>query len=217
VRAFVLIAIVFVPASAEAANGTAVSFTIDAHGQWLRALPTVQTEQTEIGLRSSLPETKHRLPGGAAFVGAQAIYGVVIDDRWIYPLVGVGVGTAAGRYRPTPASVDGSIAQLNLWTARYYTLLLPGIGMRGKDRRWMGQIVLRPGIAWLALDGHIASGAHPFEMTANAKASFFVRAEIEACRRLDPVSRVCAFLAPSLYEHTWFGGAQLGLRWEMGP
>lgn len=215
-RVVLPIAVLLMPATASAAHGTAVSFTVDMHAQWLRAWPTVRNEPRTSELRD-LPTREHAMPGGAALGGAQAIYGVVVDDRFIYPLLGVGIATAVGRYSPAPSNVDGSIASLHPWTARYYTLLLPGFGLRAKDRRWMGQLVVRPGIAWLSLDGEIAVGGEPFEMKASAKGSFVLRAEAEACRRFDPVSRLCAFIAPSIYEHRFFGGAQIGLRWEMGP
>ncbi|MBI2395012.1 MAG: hypothetical protein HYV09_35910 [Deltaproteobacteria bacterium] len=215
-RPLLVIAILLVPASARAGHGGTLSWAFDAHAHWLRAWPNVRSEPASSYLRE-LPSREHSIPGGATFGGVQAIYGAVLDDRWVLPILGVGVATTVGRYGAAPTSVDGSIAQLHPWTGRYWTLLLPGFGLRAKDRRWMGQLVVRPGVAWLSLDGEIAVGGETVEMNASTKGLFFLRAEVEACRRFDPESRLCTFIAPSIWEHRFLGGAQVGLRWEMGP
>jgi hypothetical protein len=47
-------------------------------------------------------------------------------------------------------------------------------------------------------------------------ASFLVQAELEACRRLDPTTRLCLQVAPRIFDHELLNGVMFGLRMEWG-
>ena len=44
-----------------------------------------------------------------------------------------------------------------------------------------------------------------------------VRADLEACYRLDPSRAFCLFAAPSIYEYSFLNGVLFGVRFEVGP
>jgi hypothetical protein len=117
-------------------------------------------------------------------------------------------------------SLDGTIVHMQTWTADMLTLLLPGFGMRAKARRWMFEGALRPVGTFVWMSARAADGADSSDLGdghAFFAAGIGLRAELEACRRIDPVERVCLLLSPALYEFTALNGGSIGLRWEVGP
>lgn len=203
------------PEARARGGGGELWFAADVHGQWLRRLPMLESEAVETDTRA-VPKGEHVVPGALALLGVQVAFGFTVDDRIVLPLSGASVGTSIGSYRRVRTSVDGSIAELHPWTTSHWTLLLPGLGVRGKDRRLQWQVLVRPGVGWTAMGGQVAAAGQAAELSATAS-TFTLRAEGELCRRLDPVSRVCLFAGPTLYEHGWLNGGLAGLRWEGGP
>ena len=53
----------------------------------------------------------------------------------------------------------------------------------------------------------------PLDLSA---ASIVLQAEIEACRRLDPTTRVCLHVAPRFYDFSAANGITAGIRMEWG-
>lgn len=189
--------------------------SLDLHATWMRGVPSMHTEQTETPTRT-VPGASAAVPGGLAFLGVQAAAGYTVDDRIVLPLIGASVAGALGGYRPVHTSLDGSIARLDPWTSTLASLLLPGLGLRGKERRWQWQLLARPAVSWLAMRGNVAAAGESVELVA-ARGLFSVRAEGEVCRRLAPDARLCVFLGPTIWERGFLSGGQGGLRWETGP
>lgn len=153
---------------------------------------------------------------GLTLVGAGAGAGLVFDDRWLLPVVHAELSMATGRSPRVLTALDGSIAEIHPWTAKEVVLHMLGFGVRGKHRRWMAEASVMPGLALTWMDASIARGDVSTPATA-LLVSFSLRAEIAGCRRLDPEHRFCVVLAPIVYEHGFFNGGALGLRWETGP
>ncbi len=189
--------------------------SIDVHATWMRGLPSLHTDSVETNTRT-VRAASVQVPGGLTFLGVQLAAGFTVDDRLILPLAGVSLGSAIGSYRPVHTSLDGSIARLHPWASTQFTALMPGLGFRGKERRLQWQVLARPGYTWLVMGGSVAAAGDSAEFRAT-RGLFTLRAEGELCRRLDPESRLCLFVGPTVYEHGWFNGGQGGLRWETGP
>ena len=60
------------------------------------------------------------------------------------------------------------------------------------------------------------SGAGASTLMTLSGTSLLVQAEIEACRRLDPMTRMCLQAAPRIYDFGFVNGATFGLRVEWG-
>jgi hypothetical protein len=122
---------------------------------------------------------------------------------------------AVGSYDTIVTSADGSIARARPWTTYRLDVLLPGIGYRMKHRRYMFVASVRTGISALHMSGSVAGGTGE-TLAALSGVSGVLQVELEACRRLDPVTRVCAQVAPRIYDFGFMNGATLGLRVEWG-
>lgn len=183
--------------------------------KWMRTLPTLQAEATNTSARS-LPAQDVTTGGGSVTaLGGSFDVSVVLDDHWMIPGFGLGVYGAIGSYSSVLTSVDGSIARVRPWTMFEIDLLAPGIGYRIKRRRFMFSGAIRTGISLMHVDGSIAGAADEQPMGLSG-ASVLVQAELEACRRLDPVTRVCLQVAPRLYDFGSLNGATFGVRVEWG-
>ena len=67
----------------------------------------------------------------------------------------------------------------------------------------------------MSMGGSIAGGTGD-SSTSLSGFSGVLQAELAACRRLDPVTRVCVQVAPRIYDFGFMNGATLGLRVEWG-
>lgn len=150
-----------------------------------------------------------------ALVGPSLDVELTLDDRWRVPIIGGATYWAAGSYDRVVTSLDGSIASVRPWSAFRADLLLPGIGRRWKHRRNMWGVSLRSGVSFMQMGGSVASAAESDALELSA-ATFVLQAEIEACRRLDPTTRICLQVAPRLYEHELMNGLTFGIRMEWG-
>jgi hypothetical protein len=156
------------------------------------------------------------VPGGFAFMGGHFDLATTIADRWQFPLVGAAIYGAVGSFDPVITSFDGSIVRVRPWTAIRPEILLPGVGYRFKHRRNMVAFALRTGASFLQMGASIASGADPVPLDL-AAGTFMLQLEVEACRRLDPVTRVCVHAAPRIYDYEFASGGIIGIRMEWGP
>jgi hypothetical protein len=211
------VALVLGLAAPGAAYGRDSHLELEA-GADLHASHYFRTPQLTLGDNAPRPDNGAKIPsvGPLTLGGAAVDVGVALDERVIFPILGFGFNTALGQSPRVMTSIDGSFAEVRPWTAWMYDLGLPGIGFRFKERRWMFSFLIRPGVAFLLMNGSVASGQDSHDVTVSAT-SLYARAQIEACRRLDPTERVCLFVAPSVYEFGFGTGGSAGIRWEIGP
>lgn len=181
---------------------------------WRRAVPTLTGEATSTAARD-VPESGVPIGGALTSLGAAFDLGVTIDDRWIVPTLGLGGYGALGSYDTVVTSADGSIARVRPWTTYEIDALLPGLGYRAKQRRFMFSASVRSGLTYLHANGSVAGGGDEQPMKLSGY-SLLVQAEIEACRRLDPMTRACLHIAPRIYDFGFMNGATFGLRVEWG-
>jgi len=135
--------------------------------------------------------------------------------RWRVRRFGFGYVHGPGPYDAVITARDGSIVRMQPWTADSLDIYLPGVGYRMKRRRWMFGASLRTGASFLAMDGLVADGVE-WAPVETKRVTFLLQAELEACRRLDPTTRVCLQVAPRIYDHTLLNGVMFGLRAEWG-
>ena len=198
--------------SAHADFDLQASFTSGV--SWRRAVPALSSESTMTAARQ-VPEARVPIGGALSALGASFDLGMTVDDRWIIPTLGMGAYGAVGSYDTIVTSADGSIAHARPWTTYELDLLLPGVGYRMKQRRFMFSASVRTGVTYLHANGSVAGGGGD-TLTSLSDTSFLVQAELEACRRLDPVTRVCLQVAPRIYDFGFMNGATFGLRVEWG-
>jgi hypothetical protein len=198
------------PASAD------VDFQLGATGgaAWMRSLPALTTPSVTTAARE-VPESRVPIGGSLTWAGAGFDLGMSVDDHIVIPGFGLAGYGAVGSYDTIVTAADGSIARVRPWSAYRLDVLLPGLGYRTKHRRFMFEVSLRTGVSGMYMGGSIAGGAAESSTSLSAY-SPVLQAEIEACRRLDPVTRVCVQLAPRIYDFGFMNGATLGLRVEWG-
>jgi hypothetical protein len=181
---------------------------------WTRSLPTLTSARTLTAARDV--RESHVAIGGSLFaVGGGVDFGLALDDRLMLPGLGFAGYGAVGSYDTVLTSADGSIARVRPWTTYQLDLLLPGVGYRMKHRRFMFVASVRTGISGMFMNGSIAGGDGD-TLASLSGMSGLLQVELEACRRLDPVTRVCAQLAPRIYDFGFMNGATVGLRMEWG-
>ena len=163
----------------------------------------------------TLPST-----GSQQFAALTWDTGAAVNGRWMVPVFGIQFGWAVGSSPEVVTALDGSIVHMRPWSSDMFTFLLPGLGVRGKARRWMFEASARPVVSFVWMNAMVASGASGTDLSdghALFSATFGLRAELEACRRTDPVQRACLIVSPALYEFGPLNGGSIGLRWEVGP
>ncbi len=181
---------------------------------WTRSLPTLKSEGIMTPARD-LGESRFAVGGPLLALGGGVDAGLSLDDRVFFPGFGFAGYAAVGSYDSVLTSADGSVARASPWTTYRLELLLPGIGYRIKHRRFMFVASLRTGVAGMSMNGSVAGGDGETPTSLSAK-SGMLQVELEACRRLDPGTRVCVQLAPRIYDFGFINGATLGLRVEWG-
>jgi hypothetical protein len=184
------------------------------NGAWMRRAPTLTVAPVTTGARE-MGQGEIRQRSGVAMIGVGGDLELTVDDRWRVPLAGGYVYWAVGSYDGVVTGHDGSIAHLRPWSSSRVDVLLPGFGRRWKHRRWMYGVAARTGISWFDMNGTVAAGGDRAPLDLGAQ-SFVFQIEVEACRRLDPTTRVCAQVAPRVYDHEFLNGLTLGVRMEWG-
>jgi hypothetical protein len=194
---------------------------IDARYAWIRSMPS-------LSLHGPLDTSQRTLPSGAVLpsTGSQSFAaltwdaGATVNDRWMLPVFGLQYGWAVGGSPELVTAIDGSIVHVHPWSADFVTMLLPGFGVRQKVRRWMFEASVRPVVSLMETSASVASGADTTDLGKDHtlfSLTLGLRAELEVCRRTDPVQRVCLLASPALYEFGPMNGGTVGLRWEVGP
>lgn len=184
-------------------------------GAWLRQTPALTSKPVTTAARE-MREGELAVGGGLALFGFSGDVDLTIDDRWKVPLFGGALFWAVGSYDAVVTSVDGSIARVRPWTALRGDVLLPGVGRRWKHRRNMVAVALRTGVSFVGMGGSVAAATDWAPLTLRST-TFLLQAEVEACRRLDPTTRVCLQVVPRIYDHELLNGVVFGLRMEWGP
>ena len=202
------------PAAAERRTGLGGSF--GGSFAWMPYVPTLAVPATSTPVRTveggTLPSV-----GSLFFIGATGDSSFVYKDRLVIPLVGASAAFATGASSEVVTSLDGSIADVRPWTAYRFECLLPGVGVRFTRRRWTFEATARAYVVGVGMSASVATGGGSSDLSWPLRVGLAARADLEVCRRLDPVDRVCAFVAPALYEFGPFDGGSAGLRWEIGP
>ncbi len=215
-RVTVAVAVFLLLAFATEAARADVELEAAAFGgvAWTRSLPTLQSASTLTAARD-VRASEVAIGGSLYAIGGGAEIGLAVDDSLFFPGVGLAAYGAVGSYNTVLTSADGSIARARPWTTYQLDLLLPGVGYRMKHRRFMFVASLRTGITGMDMGGSVAGGDGD-ELASLTGISALVQVELEACRRLDPVTRICAQVAPRIYDFGFMNGATLGLRFEWG-
>jgi hypothetical protein len=191
-------------------------FTTAMTGAWLRQTPGLTVDSFSTGARAAQGgKLVSRSGPGIGLLGFVVDSNVVVDQRWNVPFLGFGLSWAAGSYDTRVLGLDGSIAKLDPSSAFRFDVLLPGLGMQGKLRRWSWAATVRSGFSYLKMDGAVAAGPS-WESLHLAKGTPLVQAEIEGCRRMDPEERICVQIAPRVWEHEFMNGLMISLRAEFG-
>ncbi len=197
------------------ASEVAFESSFDVYARALRTTPRFTYHAVQNDLRA-LDGGKVSSTGAASFLGASIDLGLAVDDRFLLPLLGIGGGVSLGSHARVLTSIDGSMVELRPWTMLEGEVLLPGLGVRFKERRWLFAAALRTGYSFMSMKGSVTNLVGTSDLDLGAT-SFALRLPVEACRRLDPMERACFVVTPHLYEFGWATGASVALRWEWGP
>jgi hypothetical protein len=191
-------------------------FAAGPSGRWLPSSPRYAMDRKDTPLRS-VPGGNVAEAGTTGWLGGYAEIGCAFADRWQIPLIGLAVYGPIGSYARVLAARDGSFVELRPWTGLAIDVPLPGFGVRLKQRRWMFTAAVRTAIVLTSMDARVANGAEWIDTGRVNATSFAVRAEVTACRRIDPEARACLWIAPNVYQVAFANGGSFGLRWEWGP
>ncbi len=202
--------------SARADRGSGLDWSLASPIDWMPYVPTLSVPTTETSARTIQGGTLPSV-GSLYFAGLQVDSSFVYKRRLVVPLLGVSGALAVGNSSAVVSSLDGSIAEERPWTAYRLECLLPGLGVRFTVRRWSFAGSVRAYVVGLGMDATVASGAGSSDVSTPSRFGLGARADLEGCRRLDPVNRICVYVAPTLYEFGLVNGGSAGLRWELGP
>ncbi len=161
-----------VAAEARAGSrGTVLDFSVDVRDTYYAKMPTFTlSDPTSTPLRTvgagTLPSV-----GPEHFLTFGFDCGLATDDRLLIPLLGMTLGGAIGSTPRVITSLDGTIAEMHPWTAFAITVLLPGIGVRAKERRWMFAASARPTVTAITMAYTLANGSASVDPDSRACAA----------------------------------------------
>ncbi len=190
--------------------------TFDAGVDWYHRLPSLSfaSDPEQVPGRDVAARRLPRTPNALLGRGGVSL-GLRINDRWVVPVVGMSVGLGMLGSNPrVVTSSDGSMVTV-FPRVTQLTFLLPGIGHRWTRRRWELSASARTLATYTAMPASVATSGGATEVVIDTW-SIGARAEVDACRRLDPTNRLCLVVAPHLYESGFLNGGSVGLRWEIG-
>lgn len=208
------------PRDAHAASpdrGTGMEVRLQAAFAVTRAMPDLQLSAPEEVLLPSREAVAGTLPtvGGFRSFGASADMNLVLRPRFTIPIFGLGLYLPVGDHAPIRSAVDGSIATVQPWRLIGIDFLGPGFGVRTVERRYFFEASVRFSILVLTGTSQVAAGREAIDVQVHGIAPG-ARAEMSACRRLDPESRVCLTVSPRLFEVRPLSGMTVGLTWVWG-
>ena len=206
-----LAALTFAPEAR--ADGVDFAFQASADAAMVPANNLQVVSTTLVGPRSIVGPL--RLNSTTFYAGAGVGIGLT-TKHLVIPLVSFDVYFATGGYAEQRTSIDGSIAHLRPWTGGLYDLGLGGLGVRVNERRWTFAATGRLGIDFETQKADAAYGSLTYELDPR-QAFPYLRVDLEACRRLDPLERLCLVASPNVFafDQTLHGG-MLFFRYEYG-
>lgn len=213
----IAVACLLLPASASAAP-TLVD-TVGDFGltlTWQRSMPGFMLDADEFEFSRVAGKRTPPLRVASTFLGFSTGYALVFSNRWVLPIMSAGLGFAIGEHDRVLTSIDGTLVEARPWTAGRLEMHALGFGFRERFRRFMFAASLKPGVSALFANMSVIGPTETTDGSGNAL-SFSLRAEVELCRRHDPVTRTCLAVAPLLYDFGWLGGGTATLRLEFGP
>jgi hypothetical protein len=148
-------------------------------------------------------------PGPVSLVG-MGLDLAYVDGHLVLPMLGAGIAA--------PLGGDGAAyTDARLSSFYTFTFLMPGIGYRSRAGSWSFTAVLRTALTNASGSGRYTDGLTGLDMPFSSSAlTFALRADLQACGQIDEKARVCAFVAPNVYEYEWGNGGAIGLRLEAG-
>ena len=201
--------------AASPANGIGVELRVGTGFAVTRAIPELElSNETALPSREAVSGTLPTAGGFRAF-GGFADATLVLRPRMSLPMFGLGAYLPVGDHAPVRSAVDGSIATVQPWRLFAVDVLGPGIGVRTTERRYFFEATARIALLYMGGKAQLAAGREVVDAEVYGVA-VGLRAEISACRRLDPENRVCLTFAPRLYEATALSGGNLSLTWVWG-
>ena len=156
-----------------------------------------------------------RLDSAVFYTGAGVGLGLR-TRHLVIPLFSWDILSAAGGYDEERTSIDGSIVHVRPWANSLMDFGIGGFGYRADKRRWSFAATGRFGFNWQSAAADSVYGAGNEELGAS-QFSPYLRLDLEVCRRLDPLERVCLVASPNVYayDQTFHGGV-LSFRYELG-
>lgn len=210
-RAALAIAFALAPGTASA-GGVGIGF--ETFGGVFRQGAGVDVQPSVTSLRTLPAATLPAFgPTGFAGVGARlewADRGPIVLDPMVVRFAG-----AFGPTSRTLGGIDGTLASVDPGSMLYGSLST-GIGFRAKRRRWMFGATMDIGASLMSAHAVVYDGTNAVALDVQPSFSFMMDLDLEACRRIDPTSRVCIVLRPHVYDFGFFNGASIALRWEIG-
>jgi hypothetical protein len=199
--------------AAQAEDKVGFSFEASADGAMVPANDLHVGAGTPVGPRSVGGTL--RLDSTTFYAGAGVGFGL-LTRHFVIPLLSLDYYSAAGAYDEQRTSIDGSIAHIRPWSGGLYDLGLGGFGFRANERRWTFAATGRVGVTFETMGADAAYGGATYDL-GPSRAAPYVRVDFEACRRLDPLERLCLVVSPNVYafDQTFHGG-MLSLRYELG-
>ena len=156
-----------------------------------------------------------RLPSTTFYAGAGVGFGL-LSKHFVMPLFAFDMYSAAGLYDEQRSSLDGSITHLRPWTGNLYDFGFGGFGLRFNERRWTFSLTARTGVTYETMGADTAYGSATYDLSPS-QLYVYLRADVEVCRRLDPLERLCLVASPNIYAYDQtFSGGMLSFRYELG-
>ncbi len=180
--------------------------------------PSFSVSDVSSSARASFSGATRPFDFPMGFLGLRTGMDLVASDRTVIPLFDVGIFGIVGQYSEVLTSVDGSFLQVSPSSIVLVDGEISGIGVRFKHRRWMFGAAVKPGFAFMVANASVADGRSFTSIDGGLTAfSPILRVDLQVCRRLDPLERVCLVAQPNVYEWGWGNGGSLALRYEFGP
>jgi len=196
--------------------GLGTQLWVEGAGVYMPTSTGVDVSAVSNAARSNIDGTTKPFGFATGYFGVRTGLDFIESDRWIIPLLDVGLYGIMGTYTDTLVSADGSLFRLHPGGTIMVDAEILGIGVRFKKRRWMFEGTIKPGIAMLAVPAAVADGKSFTDIDPLNSVTFTLRAQVSLCRRLDPSERVCLSVTPNIYQWGWGNGGSVSLRWEIG-
>jgi hypothetical protein len=197
-------------------EGVTWEASADMRLSYIARIPEMRISDDVAGIRSFSTGTHVHGTTALTTGGVGFDFGVVIDDRWRLGGVGGAYESSIGTSSRRAATVNGSIAEMRPWTASRFSFDFGGVGQRFKYRRWQAGWFVWGSVMLTTMNLSIAEGAGSTDASASAVAVAF-HAQLEVCRRIDLEARVCAAVAPDVFDGGyWLPGGTVAARWEWG-